>query len=135
MICHGTRKYIVCGRVLAPVSPDMLQAGRCEGANLCSSTGNQRDKQDKRYATTKLSRVVGRHEDVAVTFKLEGRRFVPIAVNLVESEGDLELVVLLCHGHLVVVVHVAVVEDVRCLQGSFFLSERCGFNTCQILKQ
>ena len=80
-----------------------------------------------------MSGIVSGFERVAEALKLEARRLVPGAVRLVESEGDLELVVLLCQRHLVVGVHVTVFEDVRCFQRPPLLSERRIFKTCQVL--
>jgi len=48
--------------------------------------------------------------------ELEARRFVPVTMRVIKPEGDLELVVLLRHGHLVVRVLIAVDEEVRGVQ-------------------
>ena len=56
-------------------------------------------------------------------------------MRVIKPEGDLELIVLLRHGHLVVRVHIAVDEEVSGVQCSSLLSERCVFDTCQVLKQ
>ena len=92
-------------------------------------------KQDKQHVTAKLSRVVGGLESVGEALKLEARRPVPGAERFVEAEGDLELVALLRERYLVVVVHVPVPKDVRCLHISCPLVERGGCYTCQILEQ
>ena len=60
---------------------------------------------------------------------------MPVTVGVVEAEGDLELVVLLRHGHLVVRVLVTVVEDLGGFQRSSLLSEGCLLNAFQVLKQ
>ena len=70
-----------------------------------------------------MGRIAGGHEGATEALKLEARRFVPGTARREESEGDFKLVVLLCYGHLFVAFPVG--EDVRCLQISTLLSERC----------
>lgn len=64
------------------------------------------------YSTAQLFRVASRLEGAAEALKLEARRLVPLAVGIVEAEGELELVLLLGEIHFVVGVHVTVLEDV-----------------------
>ena len=85
--------------------------------------------------TAELSGVVGRLEGAAEALELEAGRLVPVAVGVVEAEGDLELVVLLRHGHLVVRVLVTVVEELGGVQRSSLLSEGCLLYAFQVLKQ
>ena len=61
--------------------------------------------------TAKLSRVVCGLEIATEALELEARRHVPLTVGVVEPEGDLELVVLLRHGYLVVLGPQTKVED------------------------
>ena len=100
--------------------------------SLCGRTDTVLNRSE---LTAELSGVVGRLEGAAEALELEAGRLVPVTVGVVEAEGDLELVVLLRQGHLVVRVHIAVVEDLRGVQCSSLLSERCFFDTCQVLKQ
>ena len=100
--------------------------------SLCGRTDTVLNRSE---LTAELSGVVGRLEGAAEALELEAGRLVPVTVGVVEAEGDLELVVLLRHGHFVVRVLVTVVEDLGGFQRSSLLSEGCLLNAFQILKQ
>ena len=93
-------------------------------------------KTYKQHAiTAKLVRVATGVEGAAEALEPEAGGLVPVPVGVVEAEGDLEVVVLFRHGHLVVGVHVPVPEDVGGLQRPLQLSERGALDTRQVLKQ